>query len=109
MTMGTYIKQLRKEMGISQEELGKPLNIPVNKITEKRKYPGTSSEEFWKGCCEGLGNVLWNESDWATESLGKYDRHDTTSKVHSKRFYYVEKRMNNILYVNFNKSSRYLS
>nr|DAZ34559.1 MAG TPA: regulatory protein [Caudoviricetes sp.] len=56
--MGTYIKQLRKEMGISQEELGKPLNIPVNKITEKRKYPGTSSEEFWKGCCEGLGNVL---------------------------------------------------
>lgn len=31
MTMGTYIKQLKEEMGISQEELGKSLNPPVNK------------------------------------------------------------------------------
>ena len=31
MTMGTYIKQLREEAGLSQEELGKSLNPQVNR------------------------------------------------------------------------------
>ena len=40
MTMGTYIKQLREEMGISQEELGKSLNPPVNRAAVNKWETG---------------------------------------------------------------------
>lgn len=40
MTMGTYIKQLRKEMGMSQEELGKSLNPPVNRAAVNKWETG---------------------------------------------------------------------
>lgn len=40
MTMGTYIKKLRKEMGISQEELGKSLNPPVKKAAVNKWETG---------------------------------------------------------------------
>ena len=40
MTMGTYIKQLREGMGISQEELGKSLNPPVNRAAVNKWETG---------------------------------------------------------------------
>ena len=40
MTMGTYIKKLRKEMGISQEELGRSLNPPVNRAAVNKWETG---------------------------------------------------------------------
>lgn len=40
MTMGTYIKQLREEMGISQEELGRSLNPPVNRAAVNKWETG---------------------------------------------------------------------
>ena len=40
MTMGTYIKQLREEMGIYQEELGRSLNPPVNRAAVNKWETG---------------------------------------------------------------------
>lgn len=40
MTMGTYIKQLREEIGISQEELGRQLNPPVNRAAVNKWETG---------------------------------------------------------------------
>ena len=40
MTMGTYIKQLREDMGLSQEELGKSLNPPVNRAAVNKWETG---------------------------------------------------------------------
>lgn len=36
MTMGQYIKQLREDAGLSQEELGKSLNPPVNRAAVQK-------------------------------------------------------------------------
>ncbi|MDO4618003.1 MAG: helix-turn-helix transcriptional regulator [Clostridia bacterium] len=40
MTMGTYIKHLREQAGISQEELGKSLNPPVNRAAVNKWETG---------------------------------------------------------------------
>lgn len=40
MTMGTYIKRLREEMGISKEELGRSLNPPVNRAAVNKWETG---------------------------------------------------------------------
>lgn len=40
MKMGTYIKQLREEMNLSQEELGKSLNPPVNRAAVQKWESG---------------------------------------------------------------------
>ena len=40
MKMGAYIKQLREEMKLSQEELGKSLNPPVNRAAVNKWETG---------------------------------------------------------------------
>lgn len=40
MTMGQYIKQLREDAGLSQEELGKSLNPPVNRAAVNKWETG---------------------------------------------------------------------
>lgn len=40
MTMGAYIKHLREQAGLSQEELGKSLNPPVNRAAVNKWETG---------------------------------------------------------------------
>ncbi len=40
MTMGQYIKHLREQLGLSQEELGKMLNPPVNRAAVNKWETG---------------------------------------------------------------------
>lgn len=73
MTMGTYIKKLRKEMGISQEELGRSLNPPVKKAAVNKWE--TSQVENIKRCHIEQMSVIFHIS--AGELMCFDDRFDS--------------------------------
>lgn len=149
MTMGQYIKHLRENAGLSQEELRKSLNPPVNRAAVqkwetdkveniKRTHIQQLARKFGVSPCElmcfddrfdsakaaeetkTLELVQKNFGKEAVKVLQMFckmnqsgqqkvleDMSDMTelSKYIQKRFFYIEKRIDNVLYVNFNKSS----
>lgn len=78
--LGSHIKEIRKELGFTQDKLSQKLNISRPLVTHYEKGIRTISTADLKGFCELTGA----SADWCVGKLNKKIKYKTNKKIKPK-------------------------
>ena len=78
--LGSHIKEIRKELGFTQDKLSQKLNISRPLVTHYEKGIRTISTADLKGFCELTGA----SADWCVGKLNKKIKYRTNKKIKPK-------------------------
>ena len=78
--LGSHIKEIRKELGFTQDKLSQKLNISRPLVTHYEKGIRTISTADLKGFCELTGA----SADWCVGKLNKRIKYKTNKKIKPK-------------------------